>query len=105
MIGALLLATALACMDMGRYMASRTALRAAVGEVVRAAVTTPTLTGCEAPETYALTRVSMLDPAELTICVTRGTTTVTINASYRFAFVVPLLGEPRTLTAVVTHPL
>jgi len=105
LIAAFLIIVLAGTMDLGRFLATRTALRAAVGEVARAAMTNTALTGCSTPETYALSKVAMLDAAALGVCVTRATGSVTVSASYSFTFIVPILGTaPRTLSASVTSP-
>jgi Flp pilus assembly protein TadG len=97
----------IACIDVGRYVATRTALRAAVGEITRAAMTDLTLTGSSTPKTLALSRVSLLDPAHFSIQVNRAATTVTVQATYNFSFISPLFGadRDRTLSASVTTPI
>ncbi|HEV7265131.1 MAG TPA: TadE/TadG family type IV pilus assembly protein [Falsiroseomonas sp.] len=112
LIGAAFFLLLFACIDVGRYVASRTALRAAVSEAVRAVTTDASLTGCDAPKTYALARTAMLIAANLTLCASRVEPTgsaagsVTVNASYVFTFVVPgFPHEPMTLSADVVSPI
>ncbi|PWS34190.1 hypothetical protein DFH01_26550 [Falsiroseomonas bella] len=106
-IAATLVIALIACVDVGRYVATRTALRAAVGEVARAAMTDAAITGSETPKALALARVSLLDPAQLTIQVNRAATTVTVQASYTFSFISPFFGaeKDRRLAASVTTPI
>jgi Flp pilus assembly protein TadG len=106
LIAASLIIVLAGALDFARFLATRTALRAAVGEVVRAAMTSSSLTGCTTPETYAISKVAMLAANDLTVCVTRGTNSLTVTASYSFAFVIPILGTaPRTINASTTTPV
>jgi uncharacterized membrane protein len=102
----------IACIDIGRYVATRTALRNAMAEVLRAAMTDATILGSVVPKEYALNRVSMLDPSLFSIDVARlpaeGTaTSVRVTASYSFTFMTPLFGTgQRALTPpALTTPL
>ncbi|WP_270936094.1 TadE/TadG family type IV pilus assembly protein [Falsiroseomonas oryzae] len=96
----------IACVDVGRYVAARNSLRAAVGEVVRAATTSTTMSGCTDPKTYALARVDLLEATLLNICVVRAADSITVSADYTFTFSVLNFGTaPRTLRATVTSPL
>lgn len=111
-VAATLAVALVACIDIGRYIATRTALRAAMGEVARAAMTDATLDGDSAPKTFALSRVSLLDPALFAITVTRlpaggPTTSIRVTASYTFSFITPLFGNrARSLTPQpLTTPL
>jgi Flp pilus assembly protein TadG len=112
LIGATLFLVLFACLDFGRYVASRTALSAAVSEAVRGVLVDAALTGCDAPKTFAMARTATLAAANLTLCATRvepsGTTagSITVNASYVFSFVIPIFArEPLTLSATVTSPI
>lgn len=95
-----------AVIDLSRYMASRTALRAATAEVIRAAVTDATLAGCSTPKTLAVAGAPVLQATLLNVCVVRATDAVTVNADYTFTFYVPVFSRtPRTLRTSVTSPL
>jgi Flp pilus assembly protein TadG len=104
MVALTLVMAMIACIDIGRYVATRTALRNAMAEVLRAAMTDATLVGVETPKAHALSRVSMLDPMQFAISVERlpagaPTTSVRVSASYGFSFITPLFGaQSRALT-------
>jgi Flp pilus assembly protein TadG len=106
-VAATLVIALIACIDLGRYVATRTALRAAVGEVARAAMTDTAITGAETPKALALSRVSLLAAEQLSIQVNRAATSVTVQASYNFSFISPFFGtaKDRTLAATVTTPI
>jgi Flp pilus assembly protein TadG len=106
LVGTLFLTVLFAVIDLGRYMASRTALRAATAEVIRAAVTDATLTGCTVPKTLAVAGAPVLQAALLNVCVVRAADVVTVNADYTFTFHMPVFNRtPRTLRTSVTSPL
>ncbi|WP_372624087.1 TadE/TadG family type IV pilus assembly protein [Falsiroseomonas sp.] len=112
LIGAAFFLLLFACIDVGRYVASRTALRAAVSEAVRGVMTDPSLAVGDAAKNYALARTAILNGAYLTLTASRVEPTastagsVTVNASYVFTFVVPgFPREPMTLNANVTSPI
>ena len=106
LIGTIFLSCMFAVIDLSRYVASRTALRAAAGEVIRAAVTDTALAGCTAPKTLAAAGAPVLQAALLNVCVVRGTDTVRVDADYTFTFVIPVFSRtPRILRATVTSPL
>jgi Flp pilus assembly protein TadG len=106
LVGTIFLSVLFAVIDLGRYVASRTALRAATAEVVRAAVTDMTLSGCAMPKTLALAGAPVLQAALLNVCVVRATDVVTVSADYTFTFHMPVFNRtPYTLRASVTSPL
>ena len=106
LIGAAFFLLLFVIVDIGRLVAARTELRAAVGEVVRAAVADTTGPVCADPKSYALSRVSLLEPDALSVTAVCVTTSVTVTAEYVFTFIMPAFGTaPRTLRAVVSSPV
>jgi Flp pilus assembly protein TadG len=112
MVALTLIVAMIACVDVGRYVATRTALRNAMAEVLRAAMTDATLVGATTPKAYALSRVSLLDPSRFAISVERlpvgaPTTSVRVTASYDFTFITSLFGvqsralAPQALTTPI----
>jgi Flp pilus assembly protein TadG len=110
LVGATLIILILATIEISRFMAIRTSLRAAVSDISRVALVNPSLSSADA-KTRALTRTPFLRSSLLTmtVAVTRNAAgtpeIVQVSASYSFTFVVPVFGAPnRTLSASVTTP-
>ncbi len=85
-------------MDLGRYFLIEHSLRSVVSEALRAALADTTLSGCSAPWTKVGAITPMLDPSLITLCVTQnpntyGKITVTVNVSYTFASISPMLAS------------
>lgn len=92
-----------AIVEVGRWEATRVALRTATAEALRIAMLDPDLAGCAAPWTRVSARVPVLEAGRITLCVTRGTNSglqqVSVTASYAYAFGAPVLGAAsRTMT-------
>jgi Flp pilus assembly protein TadG len=103
--GAIFLSVMFGVIDLSRYVASRTALRAAVGEVARAAITDTTINSTTA-RTLALAHGPVLTPTLFNISLSRATDSVTVSADYTFTFLMPGFGStPRVLSASITSPL
>ena len=107
LIGALLMAMLLGCVEVGRYMFTMESLRTATAEAVRSATIrgganlyagSPPCSGLAGPLAFVASWAPFLDPARLTIvmsgCITEGAvTTLAISAEYQFDFAIPLLGS------------
>lgn len=104
-VAAILMSAFLAIIELARYEAALGAVRAATSEAARAALIDPALTGCTTPEARVGARAPGLDPARLSVCVTRGTSgglqQLRVESSYDFAFSLPIFGSlNRRLTDV-----
>lgn len=100
-----------ASIELARYVGTRTALRAAVGEVARMSLTDAALDGCTAPKTMALARTQLLSAAALNMCVQRPANAaspqvIRVTASYTFNFLISAFNKtPRSFAATVEYPL
>lgn len=108
LVGATLIVAIMATVDMSRFLATRTSLRAAVSDVSRAALVNRTLGNTDA-KARALARAPLLRSSRLTMTVTHNTAAsppnVQVSATYTFSFVIPVFGAgTRTLRASVTTP-
>ncbi len=104
-IAAVLMSGFLAIVELARYEAAVGALRAATAETARAALVDASLEGCAAPELRAMARGPGLEAERLSVCVRRSTAgglqQLRVEASYDFAFTMPLFGDlTRRLTDV-----
>ncbi len=104
-VGTLFCMLLLGGIEVGRYFYTYQAVRTVVAEAARFGQVNTTITGCATGTNIAssVRNRTALDTAGLTVCYTRNTvnsvTTVNINASYGFNFVVPFLGNTsRTLS-------
>ena len=107
-MGATLLIVIFATIDLSRFMATRTSLRAAVSDLSRIALVNRALTSADA-KTTAMARAPLLQSARLSMTVTHNPTAATpsvqVAATYTFDFVIPVFGAARrTLRADVTTP-
>lgn len=93
LVGGLFFLLVLAVMDLGRFYLTVHSLHTVVGAAMRAAIVNPALSGCTAPAAQVAAQAPFLEASQLTLCVTQalssGVTTITVNASYNFAFVLP----------------
>ena len=106
LIGTMFFTALFASVELARYVGTRTALRAATGEVARMALTDSALVGCSAPKTMALARTRLLSAPALSVCVTRAATTVTVQSNYTFNFLISAFNRtPRSFAATVQYPL
>ncbi len=85
-------------MDLGRYYLVEHSLRSVVSEAVRAALADSTLSGCSAPWAKVGAITPLLDSNLITLCVTQnantyGVITVTVNVSYTFSAISPMLAS------------
>lgn len=99
LIGTMFCMLLLGAIEVGRYYYIYQAVRTVVAEAARAAQVDGTLSGCQTGNSLAnaVTARTALNSTSLNVCFTRNTvnsvTTVNVNASYPFNFVVPFLGN------------
>ena len=100
LVGALFLALLIGTMEVGRFYLTQQSLREATAVAARRAMVDAAFSGCAAPLAEVAATTPLLNPASLTLCVTRttsaGLTTLTVDAAYPFAAVLPMLRLDRT---------
>ncbi len=79
--------------DLGRFCLTLHSLHTVLGDAARAAIVDPSLDGCSAPAALVAAHAPFLQASQLTLCVAQsvasGITTITVNASYSFNFLLP----------------
>ena len=105
LIGGLFCFLLFGAIELGRYYYTFQAVRTIVAEASRTAQINGALDGCATGNAInqAIVNRTALNPATLTVCLSRSTlnsvTTVQVNATYPFNFVVPFFGNTsRTLS-------
>lgn len=107
LVGGIFFLLVLGVMDLGRYYLTLHSLHTVLGDATRTALVDPSFGGCPASVTEVAAGAPFLQPAALSLCVTRsvssGLNTITVTASYPFSFILPnWVGSSGTLTDTTT---
>ena len=107
LIAPMFLVLVLSVTDLGRFYLTLHSLHTVLGDAARAAIVDPTLSGCSAPAARVAADAPFLAASQLSLCVAQsvasGITTITVNASYSFNFLLPSWqGASGTLTDSTT---
>ncbi|WP_191058663.1 TadE family protein [Geminicoccus harenae] len=94
-VGALFFAMLIGTMEVGRFYFTQQSLREVTAAAARRAMVDASFSGCAAPLEEVAGMTPLLRSTSLTLCVTRttsaGLTTLTVDAAYPFAAVLPML--------------